>query len=86
MKATALTVKKEFEPVTLNLTFETLEELQEFYAVFNYTRITDSLRHINSFQIKGELEKLDQGAYSPEYCEQLFARIVKLVETFDIKV
>ena len=85
MKATALTVNKEFQPVTLNLTFETLEELQEFYAVFNYTRITDSLRHINSFQIKGELEKLDQGAYSPEYCKGLFERIIKLVETYDIK-
>ena len=34
---------KEFEPVTIKITFETERELQDFYSIFNYTPIINAV-------------------------------------------
>ena len=48
--------KLKFEPVDVRLTFETQAELAEFYAIFNYSPITECLQHLSSYDIRNELD------------------------------
>ena len=43
MKVTATQEEPKFQPVQLTLTFETLDEVKEFYSIFNTTCIADTL-------------------------------------------
>ena len=44
-KATTVTVKPDFEPIKLEITFESEKELNSFYSVMNYSPICDWLRN-----------------------------------------
>ena len=45
-----------FKPVDVRITFENADELGEFYALFNYTPITECLRHLDAYVIREELD------------------------------
>lgn len=40
-----------FSPIKLEITFEREEELAEFYAIFNFVPVSNSLTFINSNEI-----------------------------------
>ena len=54
MKARAIEAKKEFTPVTIEITFETEQEMRDFKAFFNYIPVCDILErlNLNSYIIK----------------------------------
>ncbi len=45
-----------FKPTAIEITFETEEEMYEFFVFFNYCPITDVLKHINSHEIRQAIE------------------------------
>ncbi len=54
-------VKKSFsepkyKPVKLEITFDNEDEVKEFFTIFNYTPITDSLFHLNHAKIRSTLQ------------------------------
>ena len=48
-----------FQPMGIEIVFETEEEQKEMYGVFNYTAITDSLKHLNAGKIRDVLGNID---------------------------
>lgn len=71
----------EFTPITLELTFETLEELQEFYALFNYTLIHESLDVIDAAYIRDVLYTKTSSAYSESALKRLYKNIIYNINT-----
>ncbi len=59
MRICKVDVEPEFKPVKLEIVFEDKEEMEEFYTVFNFTPITDSLFHIDHNGIRNELSCVD---------------------------
>ena len=47
---------EDFKPITLTITFETLEEAQDFYNIHNHVGITINTRSLNHRGIRKELE------------------------------
>jgi hypothetical protein len=46
-------VERKFRPVTVHLTFEKINELFQFYAIFNFAGITEpTAENLNSFEIR----------------------------------
>lgn len=55
MKATY--TEPNFNPVTISITLETEEELNEFYVLFNYAPITNIMGNIDDGKIRDILNK-----------------------------
>lgn len=66
MKSKAKQVKSEgFTPIKLELTFETEEELSQFYTVLNYTPICNYLEDggINASSIRSKIREASDESY-----------------------
>ncbi len=59
VKKTELFVEPKFRPVKLEITFESKDEMSEFYTVFNYCPIIDSLYHLDFMAIRSALSPLN---------------------------
>ena len=68
-------VDKKFEPVTIEMTFESKEEQEEFYSVFCYTPITDSLKFIDDTKIRKVLSTSEYGKMFDRLTREIRKRI-----------
>jgi hypothetical protein len=71
------TIESSFKPVTIQLTFETENELIAFYMVFNHTFIleADGIEGIlNSSKIKEALGHVNYGGKWPNFAKSLDKR------------
>lgn len=67
-----------WKPVTVELTFESLQELQEFYAIMNHAWISRSLKNIDTWYIKDRLADISSvGPYSKEVFNAFDATLVQ---------
>jgi len=60
MKAIAITIpeeKKKFEPVSIQITFETAKEMYEFYSVFNFCPIADFVKYCDTHLIRSSIQE-----------------------------
>lgn len=69
--------KKEFESITLNIGFDTKEEIEAFYSVFNHVCVTDFLgRHgINCGRIRDTIS----GEYGKVNYHEIFNEFAKFI-------
>lgn len=62
MKVTPEKKQEVFEPVTIGITFESEDELLEFFCIFNFTGITDPMKHVDKTAIRRGLELANGGS------------------------
>lgn len=60
-----VTVPPAFEPVQLNLTFETKDELARFFAIFNHVDIGDLLGRKQADLIRNQIMDIVNNDYLP---------------------
>ena len=65
-----------FKPVTISITFEKIEEIQEFYAIFNYSRITKLISFIKPVLIRDLIRKINL-KYTCGSGDEIFDDIVR---------
>lgn len=66
-------IEKAFSPFEICINFETREEAEEFYTVFNTTSISESLDYLSATKIRGALD----GFYNIDGPTELTSKIKK---------
>lgn len=67
-----------FSPVKLEITFESEEEIAEFYAIFNYTPITNSLTFVSDGKIRDCLSNEPFLNLDSDFSDRLKHRILAI--------
>ena len=78
MKVSAEKVTPPFKPVNLTITFESQEEVEEFYTIFNLKVITKTLSHINQTDIRDQLRVVAPSASN----EEVFTKLNKAMKSY----
>lgn len=63
--------KIDFTPVVVEVSLESPEEVQRFYAIFNHQRISDFLGSSCGDDMMRSMELVHKGAYSKEIFNEL---------------
>ena len=79
ISAEEVLVKPAFTPINLTLTFESKIEIDEFYAIFNLSILTDTLPHIDQSSIRNQLRELTGNGAN----KVVFTRLNKAMKAYD---
>ncbi len=63
--------KYKFKPVKIEMIFESEEELAEYFTIFNYTPITDSLKYLDGDAIRETLPSSNYNSVFKRFEESL---------------
>lgn len=74
MKITRTAAPQKFEPIAITITFETRLEAEEFFAVFNYPPIVQSLHFTDSEAIRKALAGFDVWETYSHFTNELEAK------------
>ena len=66
-------VESKFTPITLQITFESQDELGEFYAMMNHVDMCNSVEHLNLTDLRKPLN----GMYKPHSVEKIYGKLYK---------
>ena len=78
MKVSVEKVTPPFKPVNLTITFESKVEVDEFYAIFNLSVLTDTLSHIDQHSIREQLRVVAPSASNDE----VFTKLNKAMKSY----
>ena len=77
MKVNRQEYKDIFTPFSVTIEFETMEEAQEMFCLFNFSPITDGLKHIDWSSVRDSLGDVKYGFYWASFRKSIWASIKK---------